>query len=138
MGVEYSKNAVLALKEFLAKATPEQLHRVAFHALLIGELSPHGYHLREDKKGVREKLWEAAKLMGVDAAAIAKTVSKAQEKAAAAKPVAAKKASPAKVAKGAKSKPAKLSPEAKKRINDAMKKRWAAARVKAAKKAVAK
>lgn len=135
MGIEYSKNAAVALKEFLAKATLEQLHRVAFHAILIKHLSPNGYWLRENPKRIREELWEAAKFLGVDASAIAKAMSKAAEKAVVAKPAAAKKAAPVKVVKGVKSKPAKLSPEAKKRIADAMKKRWAVAKKKAAKKA---
>lgn len=51
-----------------------------------------------------------------------------------AKPAAPKKAAVKKAAKGQKSKPVKLSPEARKKIADNMKKRWAEQRKKAVKK----
>jgi ParB family transcriptional regulator, chromosome partitioning protein len=134
MGVVIPKKtreaSILALKEFLAKATMEQMHKVAFHAMLIEELYPSDWTLRDNPKRVRETLWGAAKLLGVDAAAIAKAATPKPVKVASEPKPAAKKAVVAK--KGVKSKPVKLSAEGKKRIADAMKKRWATARKKKA------
>lgn len=143
-----------AVSEYIAKCSLDKLHAVAFHAHFADELDPSDWILRERRKEVRIRLWDAAKHLGVDAVAIAKRVEKElaaakpaeaattaatpdkprTAKKSAAKPVAAK---PVAKKKGLRSKPVKLSPAAKKKIADNMKKRWAANR-KTAKKAVAK
>jgi ParB family chromosome partitioning protein len=78
-----------------------------------------------DRKRDREDLWELGKLVGVDCDAIARKATPAVTKAkpAAAKPLAAKKAVTPKPAKKRVVK--KLSAEGRKRIAEAMRKRWA-------------
>lgn len=134
MGIAIAKKtrdgAIAALKEFLAKATIEQMHRVAFHAMLVEQLHPSDWTLRDNPKRVRETLWGAAKSLGVDPVAIAKAAAPKPVKVAPETKPAAKKAVVKKAA-AKKSAVRKLSPEARKRIAAAMKKRWAASRKKA-------
>ena len=76
-------------------------------------------HMHEDIASDREGLWALGKLVGVDCDAIAKKATPAPVK-----PPAAKKAVKAKPAK--KAAPKKLSAEGRKRIAEALKKRWGA------------
>jgi ParB family transcriptional regulator, chromosome partitioning protein len=80
-----------------------------------------GAHMCDEVESDREDLWALGKLVGVDCDAIAKKLAPPPLKA---KPAAPKKAAPAKPAKK-KAAPKKLSAEGRKRIADAMRKRWA-------------
>jgi hypothetical protein len=155
-GWEHNELADPVVQKFIGTATMEQLHLVAFHALLVDKLSPSKHELLHERADVRKDLWRVAKHLGVDAEAIAKRVEAefgiatpaAPEKAAAkvkptpatkkaakpatkkvAKPAAKKVAKP--VAKPVAKKTAKktLSPASRKRIVDAMANRAAARRL---------
>lgn len=138
--------AAPVLAKWIMSATQEQLVLLAFE-LMTGDPSAVDiddvlYRLKYE----RSDLWTAAKYLGVDADAIAAKILKPVKvkavtaKKAAAKPV-AKKAAVKKTAakkavapkKAAKTAKLKLTPEGRKRIADAMKKRFAGRR-----KAVAK
>ena len=161
LGIEFKRSkeqwqangvATEALQPFVAAATLEQMHQVAFHALHVSELAPRVWDVRAKDHG-REALWGSAKHLGVDADAIATRVAAemaggvpaaevkpvpaktaAAKKSVANKP-AAKKATPArKVREGGKALGIKkLSPAGRKTIADAMKKRWAERRADLAK-----
>lgn len=133
-------------KDMLAGMGTRKAMALAVLATVASDLTVQGSSGRSDA----EHLNRVAERNGVDVEAIeamvdAEILAKAEKKGgklkakavaapappAVEKKVAAKPAKKAAVKKGAKSKPAKLPAEAKKRIADAMKKRWAAARRKA-------
>jgi hypothetical protein len=101
-------NAKKALRDKLLSLTPPERLRVALLAEYCGEMAVQEYNL--DAKP--EDLERLAKLLGVD-------TKKLQESA---------KAEPVKAAPPAKPKKLILSKEARKRIADAQRKRWATAR----------
>jgi ParB family chromosome partitioning protein len=119
------------LRKAIETATPEQLWLIAFHVISLDVLDVSEHHAKNVIGGRRELLAVASRH------GLAKSVQAVFDRAvkkATAKP-AAKKAAPAAkvVAKGKKAPKAKLSAESRKRIADAIKKRWSAAGKKAAK-----
>jgi ParB family chromosome partitioning protein len=115
------------VSEAVAKAKDAELDGWLADVLVARSVMPSG-HWCDDRKRDREELWKLGKFVGVDCDAIAKKATA---------PVAKTKPAPAKKAVGpvskvmpapAKKKAAKkLSPEGRKRIADAMRKRWAKA-----------
>jgi ParB/RepB/Spo0J family partition protein len=145
----YPQNQIAekAIKAYVAAADDAKLWRLAFAILhaKTAQVRPEMHSKRDED---RKPLWAVARSLKVDAGAIAKKMegpsfaelypnlvpnAKAAKKAAPAKAV-VKKAKP----KKAKLSEAKLSLESRKRIADAIKKRWTAARARAAKPAAKK
>jgi ParB/RepB/Spo0J family partition protein len=116
-------DAILAL---IDKASDADLNGWLIDACGAEAVEPNE-HMHDEPKRDREDLWALGKLVGVDCDAIA-------DKLLPPKLEPAKKSAPAKAAK----KPKKLSAEGRKRIADAMRKRWAKAQQPAKKKAVRK
>lgn len=119
---EQDQRSVIAAFE---KAKDADLEGWVVDAVMAGGIVPRE-HMHDEPKRDREDLWALGKLVGVDCDAIAKKATKPVTKAAAAKK--AEKKAPVKPAKNGQRAPKKkLSAEARKRIADAMKKRWAKA-----------
>ena len=119
---EFARTAV---KAELPKVAGAKLVSMAFDAICAHYITPNE-RMYGQRKQDHKDMWEWASRHGVDAEAIAKTFE--AKKPVAVKKAVAKKAAPVK--KGVKAKPAKLKPEQRKRIADAMKKRWRDARKK--------
>jgi ParB family chromosome partitioning protein len=115
-------------KYLFTVTTMDQLARVAFEILIADEMDVETYKVGTNLKHYRKDLWEMAKAFGVDADAIAKPkpvkAAKPAAKKAVVKKLAAKKVA-VKPPVSKRPKVKKIDAAGRKRIADAMKKRWA-------------